>query len=353
MYTRDNHQIQEGSIGAKIQLYRETSWSQKTVVDIQEKNRDFRPEIVHVQNFFPLISPSIFSVCKAEGIPVVFSVRNYRLMCLNGLFFRDGHPCEDCLGKPFPYPGVLHACYRNSRLQSLAVASMLRINNSRKTWNTEIDRFIALSQFAAGKLEQKGLEWDRITVKPNFLPDPGLADHREDYAVCIGRLSVEKGIPTLLRAWRRLKGIPLKIIGAGPCEGQVVSECYNNLAVDSWGTCPIGGIGCLHKARLLVCPTELYETFCRVIIEAYACGVPVLASRTGAVVELVREGETGSLFTPGDPDDLAEKVELLFCDPAEMERMGMAAREECLSKFTSEKNKQLMDIYKKVLESNE
>ena len=354
-YTRDNHEILEESIGAKLQLFRDTSWSQKTVVDIREKIRESRPQIIHVQNFFPLISPSIFSVCRVERIPVVFSVRNYRLMCPNGLFFRDGHPCEDCMGKSFPYPAVLHACYRNSRLQTLAVASMLRKHNSRKTWNTEIDQFIALSKFAAGKLERKGLEQDRIMVKPNFLPDPGLADRREDYAVCIGRLSAEKGVPILLNAWQRLRGIPLKIIGTGPCESQVVREHQNNPAIEFLGYLPYAEmLSVLRKARLLVCPTELYETFCRVVVESYACGVPVAASRTGAVAELVKEGETGLLFNPGDPDDLAAKVVQLWGDSTRMERMGMAARDDYLAKYTPEKNyKQLMEIYQQVLERNQ
>jgi glycosyltransferase involved in cell wall biosynthesis len=353
-YTRDNHEIHEGSIDATPRLFRETSWSQKTVVDIREKIRKFQPQIVHVQNFFPLISPSIFSACRVERIPVVFSVRNYRLMCPNGLFFRDGHPCEDCLGKSFPYPGIFHACYRNSRLQTLAVAAMLGENNSRGTWQTGVDRFIALSHFASRKLEEGGLEVKKISVKSNYSNDPGVVKEKGDYAVFIGRISPEKGVNTLMRAWKHLKQIPLKVIGKGSSQSQIIEQVSDLHKVELLGHLSYEQmLTILQKARLLICPSEWYETFGRVVIEAYSCGVPVVASRIGAIAELVDDQQTGLLFNPGDELDLASKLEWLWSHPAEMDRMGEFARKEYLQKYTPDVNYgQLMGIYQQVLDSS-
>jgi glycosyltransferase involved in cell wall biosynthesis len=352
-YTRDNHEIEDRSLVAKYHLFRETAWSQKTVTEIQKKIKEFQPQIVHVQNFFPLISPSVFSTCKAEGIPVVFSVRNYRLLCPNGLFFRDGHPCEDCLGKSFPYPGIIHACYRNSRLQTLAVAAMLGENNSRRTWQTNVDRFIALSHFAARKLEEGGLETGKISVKPNFLNDPGMVRERDNYAVFIGRLSPEKGVNTLIQAIKQLRQIPLKVIGTGPSKNQIIEQVRELHKVELLGHLSYEQmLTILQNARLLICPSEWYETFGRVVIEAYSCGVPVVASRIGALAELVNDQQTGLLFKPGDELDLASKLEWLWSHTADMDRMGKFARKEYLQKYTPDVNYgQLMGIYQQVLDN--
>jgi glycosyltransferase involved in cell wall biosynthesis len=352
-YTRDNHEIQEGSIGAKLQLFRDTSWSQKTVVDIREKIRESRPQIIHVQNFFPLISPSIFAICREEKIPVVFSVRNYRLICPNGLFFREGHPCEDCLGKSFPYPGVLHACYRDSRFQTLAVASMIQEHNSCRTWHEDVDCFIAVSHFTAGKMVNAGLDIGKIKVKPNFLTDLGVEGEKEDYAVFIGRLSPEKGFDTLIQAWKRLPHLPLKIVGTGPCAAEIQDQFKDLPGVEFLGQLPYAEmIAILRKALVLVCPSIWYETFGRVVMEAFACGVPVVASRIGALTELVGcDQRIGLLFSPGDSEDLVSKMEWLWNHPAEQDRMGKAARKEYLQKYTPQVNyRHLMEIYNQVLE---
>lgn len=351
IYTRNNWEINELSFKGRYNLIRDTFWSSKTYTDISNILTDFHPDIVHIHNFFPLISPSVFYACKRASVPAVLSVHNYRLICPNALFSRSGHSCEDCMGKLFPYPGILHKCYRDSRAQSFPVASMLAYHRWKHTWDQEVDRFIALSKFAAGKLIEGGFAPQKISIKPNFLVDPGEENDRGDYAVCVGRLTAEKGIKTLIKALQQLPGIPIKIVGTGPLMKEILSQIISHPNIELLGHLSYEEtMKLIRRAKVLIFPTELYETFGRVIIEAYACRVPVIASRIGAVEELVIDGETGLLFTPGDSEELRQKLDWLWKRPREITRMGTRARKEFEEKYTPEANyKQLMGIYQQVL----
>jgi len=311
--------------------------------------RRVRPDIVHVHNFFPLLTPSVYDACRAAGVPVVQTLHNYRLLCLNALFFRDGRVCEDCLGIPAPWPGVRHGCYRGSRGASAAVAAMLTVHRVLRTWTVKVDAYIALSDFARAKFIQGGLPAHKISVKPNFVdPDPGPGEGRGGYALFVGRLSPEKGLDTLLAAWMRLgNAVPLKIIGDGPLAPQVKAAAARSSGVEWLGPqSPERVLVLMKDARALVFPSRCYENFPLVIAEAYAVGLPVIAGDLGSTSSLVDHGRTGLRFASGDPAGLAAAVTRLRARPEERAAMRRAARVEFEQKYTAERNYQtLMEIY--------
>lgn len=345
-YTRHNDAVD--AMG-RLELAAKTLWNREVYADLRRLIRRERPAVMHCTNTFPLISPAAYAAARAEGVPVVQSLRNYRLLCPGALFLRDGKVCEDCLGKSVPWPGVRHACYRGSRAASTVVASLTTLHRGAGTWRRGVDLYFTLTEFARRKFVEGGLPAGRVVVKPNCVhPDPGPGDGRGGYAVFAGRLSAEKGIDTLLAAWERLaRPVPLKVVGDGPLADRVRAAAAANSAVEYLGRRPlpelldvIGGAACL------VMPSVWYETFGRTIIEAYAKGTPVIASRLGAMAELVDEGRTGLLFTAGDAADLAAAVDRLLADPAAAARMRPAARREFEEKYTAASNyRQLMAIY--------
>ncbi len=332
-----------------VQLGLQTVWSQDAYQTVRQKLRTFPSDLVHVQNFFPLISPSVYYAAQAEGTPVVQTLRNYRLICPNGLFFRDGQVCEDCLGKFIPYPGVIHACYRQNRGATAATATMLTVHRMMRTWLKQVNIFISLSEFARQKFIEAGFPGDKIIVKPNFVsPDPGIGQGQGGYALYVGRLSVEKGLDILLTAWENLQGnIPLKIVGEGPLEGQVLEAIARMPHVEWLGRRSIAEVHeLMGEAMFLVFPSKWYETFGRVAVEAFAKGTPVIAANIGAIAELVEHEKTGLCFNPSDATDLAAKVDRLLTQPAMIQNMRQEARSEYEAKYTAEQNYQkLIDIY--------
>ena len=236
------------------------------------------------KTFFPLISPSVYYAAKAEKVPVVQTLRNYRLLCPSALFFREGKVCEDCLGKAVPYPGVIHGCYRESASASAAVAAMVIGHRLLKTWTSMVNKYITLTQFSQQKMIEGKLPAEKIVVKPNFVdPEPQVGTGSGGYAIYVGRLSIEKGIDTLLAAWAKLKTpIPLKIVGDGPLSEQVIKASKTSPHIEWLGRQPMDKVHQLMgEALFSVFPSKWYETFGRVAIEAFATGTPVVASRIG------------------------------------------------------------------------
>ncbi len=328
-----------------------TVWSQQSYRTVQTKLRQNRCDLIHVQNFFPLISPSVYYAAQAENVPVIQTLRNYRLICPNGLFFRDGSVCEDCLGKFIPYPGVVHACYRQDRGATAATAAMLTFHRTIGTWN-RVNLFITLSEFARQKFIAAGFPADKTIVKPNFVhPDPGVGGGSGNYALYVGRLSVEKGLDVLISAWERLStNMPLKIVGEGPLADMVVAATRQMPHVEWLGQRPISEVHeLMGEAMLLIFPSKWYETFGRVAVEAFAKGTPVIASNIGAIAELIDLPKNGLCFNPGDPQDLADKVEWCLSHPKLLGEMRRYARAEYESKYTAQQNyNQLIDIYNRV-----
>ncbi|MBK4732466.1 glycosyltransferase [Oxynema sp. CENA135] len=348
-YEDDNTRLSE--LGA-IDVATRTLWSREAYQQVKQKLQAGSYDIVHVQNFFPLISPSVYYAAQECGVPVVQTLRNYRLLCPNALFFRDGRVCEDCLGKVIPWPGVVHRCYRQSRSASAATAAMLVVHRGLQTWEKKVDRYIALTEFARQKFIEGGLSAEKIVVKPNFVaPDPGSGSGSGGYALYVGRLSVEKGLDVLLAAWERLGGkVRLKIVGDGPWGDRVAAAAAKMPEVEWLGRQPMEEVHRLMgEAMVLVFPSKWYETFGRVAVEAFAKGTPAIAANLGAIAELVEDGRTGIRFQPSDPVDLAAKVEWILNHPEPLAAMRRQARAEYLAKYTPDRNyEQLMAIYEGV-----
>jgi glycosyltransferase involved in cell wall biosynthesis len=276
-------------------------------------------------------------------------------MCPAGTFFRDGKTCEECLDHG-QLRSVIHGCYRNSRVATAGMALTLATHRKKGTWS-DIDCYVALSEFSRKQFLRGGFPAEKLFVKPNFVhPDPGgVPTEKSDFALFIGRLSPEKRVSTVLAAWKKLSSrIPLHIVGGGPEAAQLQREAAVQGLTDVHfeGHLPREkGLAFLRRARFLVFSSEWYENFPVTIAEAFACSVPVICSRMGAMQEIIGDGRTGLHFTPGDSEDLAAKVEWAWSHPERTEEMGRAARREFENKYTAEKNyPMLMEIYRRAIE---
>jgi len=348
-YTVNNDEITSTN---PLVLAKNTFWNSKVYDEMRSLIREKKPQVAHFHNTFPLISPSAYYAAKDEGVAVVQTLHNYRLLCPNALFFREGRVCEDCLGK-VPLPAIVHACYRGSRSASAMTAAMTSFHSVLGTWTKAVDVFIVYSQFAMDKFIQGGIPADKLAFKTNFLhPAPSPDQGDGGYGLFVGRLSVEKGLGIMLDAWRQLGGrIPLKILGDGPMSGLVTAAAREMPEIEWLGRRPFEEVyDIVGKAAFLVFPSEWYETFGRVAIEAFAKGTPVVASNIGAIAELIEHGHNGMLFRPSDPTDLAEKINWLLEHPQELKQMRSTARSEFEAKYTAEDNyKRLIEIYQGVL----
>ena len=330
-----------------------TVWSRQAFRDLRELFQRHRPKIAHFHNTFPLISPSAYYAARAENVPVVQTMHNFRLCCANGLLLRKGRICEDCLGRSAPWLGVARKCYRESWVASAGVASMVAAHRALGTWWNSVDVYIALTEFSRRKLIEGGLPADRIAVKPNFAyPDPVPGVGSGGYVAFVGRLSQEKGLDTLLNAWRLLDGVlPLKIAGDGPMAAALRKVSAEDASVEFLGTLPVEEtFALIGEAAALVLTSQCYENFPRVVLEAFAKGTPVIVPKLGAMAEIVDDGRTGLHFEPGDAADLAAKLKHILANPLELARMRHAAREKFDQNFTAESNyKTLIAIYERAM----
>jgi glycosyltransferase involved in cell wall biosynthesis len=350
-YEVHNDQVEQVN---RLTLAKDTVWNTSAYRELGALIRRERPHVVHFHNTLPLVSPSGYYAARAEGVPVIQTLHNYRLLCPVALFFRDGRVCEDCMGKAVPWPSVVHRCYRGSRTASGVIATMLTVHRALRTWIEMVDVYVALTEFARNKFIEGGLPAGKVVVKPNFVaPDPGRGQGGGGYALFVGRLAPEKGTGTMLAAWDRLgTRIPLKIVGDGPLRDQVLGAAAKQSNVEWLGHRPVEDVHALMgKADMLVFPSRWYETFGRVAAEAFAAGTPVIAANIGAVAELVEHGRTGLKFRPGDPEDLVTQVEWALSHPAELQSMREEVRAEFEAKYTAERNyRALMEIYEAALE---
>ena len=352
-YTRHNDEINGYGALAKATLPLRTLWAWDSAAQLRHIIERARPHVAHFHNTFPLISPAAYYACRDAGVPVVQSLHNPRLLCPAATFYREGKLCVECIGKRLSWPAIRHGCYRGSRAQTAVVSGMLALHSILKTWDRLVDAYIVFSDFYRRTFIDAGFQPEKLHVKPHFVvPDSGTSKPSKDYALFVGRLAPEKGVPTLLAAWDRLNpsfSIPLKIRGDGPLLPQIpqLASGGSIQVVPRLSRQQLTVL--IQGARFLVWPSEgYYETFGLVAAEALACGVPVIASRAGVMAEIVQHQRTGLHFTPGDPQDLAATIEWAWVHPQEMAVMGAAARAEYQLKYTPERNYEaLLDIYQK------
>jgi glycosyltransferase involved in cell wall biosynthesis len=313
-----------------------------------------KPDIVHIHNFFPTLSPSVFYACAETGVPVIHTLHNYRILCASATLFRDGHICEECVSSRSILPGIQHACYRSSRMGSAITGLGMAIHDQVGTWADKVSAFIALSTFAADKLGSFRIPREKISVKPNSAVDRGLGSGDGNYALFVGRLSAEKGVQTLIDA--DAEGalcMDVVILGDGPMKDQVRrAAARTGSRLIAKGFVPHEQtLDYMRSARVLIMPSLCYEGgLSLAIIEAFSLGLPVIGADLGNTGALVQPGETGLLYKVGDPQSLSSTLSRYANNSSEAEHMRKGARAYYLASHTPDKNyRRLVEIYQNAI----
>ncbi len=351
-FTLHNDDIADGR---PLRAAVDTVWNGAAARRVRQMVSATEADVVHFHNTFPLMSPACLRAARAAGAAVVQTLHNYRLYCPAGTFLRDGAPCHSCTESVWPWPAVRHGCYRGSRPASAVAASMLGAHRALGTWRHRVDRFIALSEHGRKRFAALGLPEELLSTKPNFVspdPGPGPGPGERPSVLFVGRLSEEKGVQTVLDAAARLQGsVDVRVIGRGPLD-DAVRRAEDRCPGLTWiGSVPHEEV--LHemgRALAVLVPSVWDEPFGRTVVEAFAKSTPVIASRTGALPELVGDGVNGLLVPPGDADAVVGAVRSLRADPDRAARMRASARATFLDRFTEARNvAQLVDIYRQAL----
>ena len=332
-------------------------WNRKACRALDRRIDTFKPDVVHVHTPFPLQSPAVFRVAHARGCATVGTLHAYRYSCVGGLCFRDGKPCQDCVGSTLKLAGVRHRCYHDSVAGSAALTVSIVGHRAIGTFTNRVDRFLTLTDFGRDLLIRDGFPAEKIMVKPNAVPDPGPPlpfAERGGYALHVGRLTPEKGIESLLEAWRSVdKGRELYIAGDGPLRDLVDASAAADPRIHALGWCDSATLTDLHaRASLVITPSRWYEAGPPlVVLESLASGTPQLTSDLRNISESLVEHGAGTTFTSGDSSALAAAVNAVFADDSARETMGTRARQLYEAQHTPERNLQaLEDVYESVVQ---
>lgn len=340
LFERRSDDIASMSLLGRATVPLRVPWNSAVRAELAARVRAERPDVVHIHNTFPLISPSIVAACTDARIPAVATLHNYMMVCAPGMLYRDGGVCTDCTGR-LPLPALRHGCYRGSRLATVPMAVSMAAN--RRRWWTGVARFFCISDAQRNILIQAGMPAQRLAVKHNFLEDPGLRRAGPgEHILYLGRLTVEKGVPLLMAAWDEIAargglGMPLLLAGSGPLQEEVARWAGNRndvryLGLRSKAECR----ELTARSAAVVAPSAWMETFGLVVVEGMAAGVPAVAPAHGAFVELVEDGVTGLLHRPGDPIDLAACLRRVVASPQANTAMGAVTRRRYERDFTPE-----------------
>ncbi|MFD8349731.1 glycosyltransferase [Streptomyces coelicoflavus] len=330
VFERRSDDIAGRSLPAKAAVPLLVPWNPAVRRELGARLRAERPDVVHVHNVFPLLSPAVLAACADAGVPAVATLHNYTQICPPGTLRRDGRPCTECVGAT-PLPAVRHGCYRNSRLATVPLAVSLSAN--RRRWWSGVERFFCISAAQRDVLVAAGMPAERLVVKHNFVPDPearrtGTGEH----VLYLGRLAEAKGVRLLMAAWDELAaaggvGVPLVVAGTGPLEREVTAWAAGRDDVRCVGLYdPEQCRRAIARSVAVVAPSTWLEAFGLVVVEAMAAGVPTVAAGHGAFVELVEDGVTGLLHRPGETASLAACLRRVTAGPDLNREMGRAAR---------------------------
>lgn len=354
-FTRHSDEIIEKGVIGTVQGALVTPWNERISRKIRSLIADLNPDIVHIHNTFPLLSPAIFHAIGKRAARVL-TLHNYRLFCPAAIPMRDGRVCTECLDRCSPIPAMIHGCYRGSRAATLPLALSVGLHRALGTWTKQVDAFICLSEFQRDLMIQAGLPREKMHVKPNFYPgNPNVVawSERKPHVVFAGRLTAEKGVINLLRAWQMWgsSAPELRLIGDGDLRPEL-EEMAKGLSVNFLGRLSAEETQAeMATAQLLILPSEGFETFGLVVVEAFAHGTAAAVSNLGSLPSIVENGKNGIVFEPALPQSLLQVVRTAWETPGLLERLGQGARSEFESKYTAEKNyATLMEIYRKAIE---
>ena len=342
LHERRSDDIATMGVRDKLSLPGRVVWSPRDARAVADLVRSWPPDVAHIHNTFPLMSPSVVKACSDAGVAVVATLHNFRLACAAGTLLRDGQHCHDCVGGS-ARPALQHRCYRGSLAATAPLALSIELHRSRGTWPRHVDTFVTMSEFARNLMASSGVPRDLISIKPHFVPEPSAVRTGDgSYAMFLGRLSTEKGPDVLLDAWQPDMG-PLMVVGDGPLRQPLEETARRrNLDVTFMGTLAHDHARrLLADARVLVMSSRFYETFGMSAVEAMSAGVPVVAPRLGVLPEVVTDEHTGLLYAPGDATDL-RRVLRLALEPATAQRLGSQARAAYLEHYTGARNHELM-----------
>jgi glycosyltransferase involved in cell wall biosynthesis len=350
----DNPMSPMAAAAAMLKAPRNPAWRRA----VERAVSRFKPDVAHVHNTWYAMSPSVLDGLRGLGVPTVMTVHNYRLMCVNGMLLRDGRPCVDCVGRS-PWPGIRHRCYRNSAIASTAGAATIAYNRRRNTWAAGVDLYLAPTEFVRDRLLDGGFPADRVQVKPHFVEDPGPRPQppsQSKTVLHVGRLSADKGAHALLDAWAGLGDTDLELvcIGDGPLRDELSQRRVPR--VRFVGSVPRAEVRAwMLRARVLVAPSALYETFGLVVAEAMASGLPVIVPRGGALAEVAAGGavvERENVETAGFAADHLTRSLLRARDGGVVDLAGARGRGRFSAHFTSEEGlTRLLDAYQSVIRS--
>ncbi|MFB7633177.1 glycosyltransferase [Streptomyces sp. NPDC056149] len=330
VFERRSDDIAARSLLGKAAVPLLVPWNPAVRAELAARLRTGRPDVVHVHNVFPLLSPAVLAACADAVVPVVATLHNYTQVCPPGTLQRDGRPCAECV-RATPLPAVRHGCYRGSRLATVPLAVSLSVN--RRRWWSGVERFFCISAAQREVLVRAGMPAERLAVKHNFVPEPGVRRTGPgEHLLFLGRLAEAKGVRLLMAAWDGIAagggvGVPLVIAGAGPLEGEVSAWAAGRDDVRYVGLLdPVRCRQVVARSVAVVAPSTWLEAFGLVVVEAMAAGVPTVAAGHGAFVELVEDGVTGLLHRPGEADSLASCIRRIAAEPGRNREMGRAAR---------------------------
>ena len=352
-YTRHSDEIRRWGALGTLQGALATPWNPFAAGKLRRLLELEQPDVMHVHNTFPLLSPAIFHAIESE-VALVLTLHNYRLFCPAAIPIRRSKACTECIDIRSAWPSLRYGCYRVSRFATLPLAVSVGLHRILGTWKNKIDAFITLSDFQRKIMVAAGLPENKVHVKPNFYPGLPVAPpwkEREDYAVFAGRISEEKGVENLIRAWIKWGDCApeLRILGDGPLREKLAGLADAQLKVRIRFHGQIESDRAqneIARARLLVLPSVCFEGFPMVVREAFAFGTPVAVSDIGPLPDIVKHGESGVVFKPGNPESLKDEVRKAWETPGMLERLGEGARAAFLKEYTEDVNyKRLMEIY--------
>jgi glycosyltransferase involved in cell wall biosynthesis len=351
-FDRHSDEIEQWPALRKTALPWQIVWSREARRDLRAQLRATRPDVVHIHNTFPLLSPSVLHACRDESVPVVITVHNYRLMCAGGSFFRDGAVCRDCVTGP-AIQAVRHGCYKDSRLATAPVALSNALH--RQSWRTLVSAYIFISAAQRDLLAELDLPPERVFVRHNLIPRrPIPPAHRGHSVLYAGRLDEAKGIRVLMAAWDHYlqaagqDPLDLVIAGTGILQAEVAAWAATRPSVRLAGhVSDDQAADLMSRSRAVILPSIWAEPFGLVAVEAMAAGTPCIASDHAALPELITHGVDGTLVPPGDPRALAAAIADVQASPDTYAGLGQAARDTYQKQFDPDQNvDQLLGIYR-------